>query len=183
MEQSSTAGGRVTVGAFVLDASASGGTRIYGAAPSTAADVTPLRHALSGAEDTIDRLLEHGVAAADDEVERLPESLEKASALTGRVEQAVNLATAIGEGRVADVVEQIDGVLDIAGQLHRAGRYEDELRVLRALYRATVLTLRWVALVEVLRRVYSTACAYADTGTTSWVAHELGTLSVVSGDR
>jgi hypothetical protein len=183
MEHSSTAGGRVTVGAFVLDASASGGTRLYTAAPSATADVTPLRKALSGAEETIDRLVEHGVAVADTEVGRIPESLDKASTFTDRVEQAVNLATAIGEGRVTDVVEQIDGVLDLAGQLHRAGRYEDELRVLRALYRATVLTLRWVALVEVLRRAFSTACAYADTHATAWVAHELGTLSVVTGDR
>ena len=183
MEHTSTAGGTVTVGAFVLDVAAAGGTRIYAAAPSAAADVTSLRHALNGAESTIDEVVERGAAEADEEVDRLPESLEKASTFTDRVEQAVNIATAIAEGRVTDVVEQIDGVLDLADRLHRAGRYEDELRVLRALYRAVVLTLRWVAVIEVLRRAYSAACAYADTHATGWVTHELGTLSVVSGDR
>src|SRR5690242_5942109 len=128
-------------------------------------------------------MVEREAAAADEEVDRLPESLEEASTFTDRVEQAVNLATAIGEGRVTDVAEQIDQVLDLAGQLHRAGRYEDELRVLRALYRAVVLTLRWVAVIEVLRRAYSAACAFADTHANGWVTHEVGTLSVVSGDR
>ena len=183
MEHPSTATGRVTVGTFVLDVSSAGGTRICAAAPGAATDATPLRESLSTMETTIEQIVERGVAEADEEIDRLPESLEKASTFTDRVEQAVDLAIAIGEGRVTDVVEQIDGVLDLADQLHRAGRYEDELRVLRALYRAVVLTLRWLALVEVLRRVLSAARAYADTHATGWVTHELGTLSVVSGDR
>ena len=75
MEHSSTAGGTVPIGAFVLDVSAPGGTRIYVATPSAVADVTPLRQALSDAEEMIDQLVEDGVAAADSAADGIPEPL------------------------------------------------------------------------------------------------------------
>jgi uncharacterized membrane protein YgcG len=177
--------GRLVVGIYAIEPAAVGGSRLARIDASPATDSTPLRLALEPAAADMRRITTEGPEAiepapAGDGERRW--SLTDAEAVTGRVEEAVNLASALAEGRVVDVAEKLDSLLDLAERLDRDGRYEDELRLARPIVILLCLTLRWVALIMLLRRVLAAARALADADTTAWAVHELGTLAVVAGD-
>jgi hypothetical protein len=177
--------GRVALGVYTIEPAAAGGSRLLRIDLSPAADSTPLRLALEPAAADIRRIAAEGPEAIEPATAGDGERglwLADAEAVTGRIEEAVNLAGALAEGRVVDVAEKLDSLLDLAARLDRDGRYEEELRLARPLVVLLCLTLRWVALVMLLRRVLAAARALADTDATAWAVHELGTLAAAGGD-
>jgi hypothetical protein len=101
--------GRVQVGRFVLEIGAPEGTRAVVAAPQTAgADPAELAVALSqpGPPETL-------VAAE--------ESLAEAASVTGRVERALELFTAVAQGRIDQKValKEVDVLLGALERLDR----------------------------------------------------------------
>jgi len=183
--ESGSATGGVPVGAFTLHPTAAGGTRLYRVAAGTA-DPTPLRLALEPAAPVMRQVATGGIHAAEaaqapaDEREQ---TLEEAEDVTARVEEAMDLITAILDGRVVDVASRLDDLFNLAERWHLAGRYEDEIRLARPLAVLLCLTLRWIMLAMLLRRVLAAARALADTHAAAWAVHELGTLAVASGDE
>jgi tetratricopeptide (TPR) repeat protein len=110
---------------------------------------------------------------------------ESAAAVTKRVEQADDLFRAAAEGRLDDlgsVSAEIDVLLIVLKRLDRAGRFEDELRLLRALHGLLAVSLRWLDLIRALRRGLAASEAACDRAAEAWVRHELGALHLAAGD-
>jgi Bacterial Ig-like domain len=66
--------------------------------------------------------------------------------------------------------------------LDRDGRFEEELRLLRALHGLLVLARRWLDLIRGLRRGLSAAEEAGDLAAQAWVRHELGSLHLCADD-
>jgi Abnormal spindle-like microcephaly-assoc'd, ASPM-SPD-2-Hydin len=170
-----TSTGQVHVGRYILDVPSPGGTTLSLAPRRARTDPPPaLRAAL--AADTPDT---RGVA------ERANQLLDTAEAVTDRVERVTGTVRALLEGRPPDP-ELISGdLLDVLGLMQRldqSGRFAEVIKLGRPLCRLLALTFRWAALVEALRLVLHAATALADTPTTAWAQHELGTLHGSVGD-
>jgi hypothetical protein len=163
--------GRIQIGRFVLEIGAPAGTRAVAAPEATGADPAELAVALSqpGPPDTL--------GAAE-------ESLAEAASVTGRVERALELFTAVAQGR-ADrriVLQEVDVLLSALERLDREGRYGDVFRLARALTGLLALLMRWVALVQAVRLALKAARALGDSAGEAWARHELGTLSLGAED-
>jgi hypothetical protein len=163
--------GRVQIGRFVLEVGAPAGTSAALAPEAIGADPAELAVALSqpGPPETL-------VAAE--------ESLAEAASVTGRVEKALELFTAVAQGR-ADrqiVLKEIDVLLGALERLDREGRYDDAFRLARALTGLLALLMRWVALVQAVRIALKAARALGNTAGEAWARHELGTLSLGAED-
>jgi Bacterial Ig-like domain len=114
--------------------------------------------------------------------ERLQASAES---VTGRCERAHELSLAVAEGRLleADVVmAEVDSLLRLAERLDCDGRFDEELRLLRALHGLLVLTRRWLDLIRALHRALSAADEAKDLAAAAWVRHELGSLHLCTDD-
>jgi hypothetical protein len=163
--------GRIQVGRFAFEIGAPAGTRAVLAPETTGADPAELAVALSqpGPSDTL--------AAAE-------ESLEEAASVTGRVERALELFTAVAQGRVDQkvVLREVDVLLGVLERLDREGRYEDVFRLARALAGLLALLMRWVALVQAVRMALKAARALGESAGEAWARHELGTLSLGAED-
>lgn len=110
---------------------------------------------------------------------------ESAAGVTKRVEQADTLFRAAAEGRLKDldsVSGEIDVLLAVLKRLDGAGRYEEELRLLRALHGLLAVSLRWLDLIRALRRGLAASDAADDRAAEAWVRHELGALHLAAGD-
>ena len=110
---------------------------------------------------------------------------ESAAAVTKRAEQADDLFRAAVEGRLDDlriVNAEIDVLLAVLKRLDRAGRFEEELRLLRSLHGLLALSLRWLDLIRALRRGLAASQAAANPAAEAWVQHELGALHLAAGD-
>ena len=110
---------------------------------------------------------------------------ESAAAVTKRVEQADDLFRAAAEGRLDDlgsVSSEIDVLLAVLKRLDRAGRFEEELRLLRALHGPLAVSLRWLDLIRALRRGLAASEAAGDLTAEAWLRHELGALHLATGD-
>jgi tetratricopeptide (TPR) repeat protein len=108
-----------------------------------------------------------------------------AAGVTKRVEQADDLFRAAAEGRLQDlesVSGEIDVLLAVLKRLDGAGRFEEELRLLRALHGLLALTLRWLDLIRGLRRGLAASEAVGDRAAEAWIRHELGALHLAAGD-
>lgn len=135
------------------------------------------------------RALDAALAAPTDDAgtvvvaaERIQES---AAAVTGRIEQARSLSQAAVEGRLSElgsVSAETDLLLSLAERLDRAGRFKEELRLLRAMHGLLVVSRRWLDLIRALRRAISVARAAGDQASEAWALHELGTLHLGAGD-
>ena len=110
---------------------------------------------------------------------------ESAAAIAKRVEQADGLFRAAAEGRLHEldsVSGEIDVLLAVLKRLDGAGRFEEELRLLRALHGLLAVSLRWLDLIRALRRGLAASETAGDQAAEAWVRHELGALHLAAGD-
>jgi hypothetical protein len=102
-----------------------------------------------------------------------------ADTVTSKCERAHEFSRAAAEGRLLDadvVMAEVDSLLRLAERLDRDGRFDEELRLLRALHGFLVLVRRWLDLIRALRRALSAAEEAGDLAGQAWVRHELGSL-------
>jgi hypothetical protein len=114
------------------------------------------------------------------------EKLEaNAEVVTRKCERAHELSRAAAEGRLLEadaVIGEVDSLLRLAERLDRDGRFDEELRLLRALHGLLVLVRRWLDLIRVLRRALSAAEESGDLAAEAWARHELGSLQLCAGE-
>jgi hypothetical protein len=163
--------GRIQVGRFVFEIGHPAGTRADIAPEPGGANPAPLALALDQPEPP--DALTHAEAA-----------VEEAASVTGRVERALELFTAVAQGRVDRqvVLKEVDVLIGALERADREGRYADVIRLSRALAALLALLTRWVALVQALRLALKAARALADPINAAWAHHELGTLSLGADD-
>jgi len=163
--------GRIQLGRFVFEIGHPGGTRADLAPEPAGANPAPLALALDQPEPP--DALTHAEAAVED-----------AASVTGRVEHALELFTAVAQGRVDRqvVLKEVDVLIGALERADREGRYADVIRLARALTALLALLMRWVALVQALRLALKAARALADPVNAAWAHHELGTLSLGAED-
>lgn len=135
------------------------------------------------------RELEQAIAQADAEpepphtgVDRLAGAVDDAAEVTSKIELALSLFTQILEGSLDPTT--IDGVvealLDLLGRLDREGRWEEALRLARALVKLLMLLERWLQLLQSLRTALRAAKRFADVDGQAWALHEQGTLCLAA---
>jgi len=110
---------------------------------------------------------------------------ETATGVTNRIEQAHQLFRAASAGHLLDrniLLSETDGLLALLERLDRAGRFEEELRLARALHGLLALTFRWLDLLRLLRRARRLAEALGDDRAQAWALHELGSLHLCAGE-
>jgi tetratricopeptide (TPR) repeat protein len=115
-------------------------------------------------------------------VEKLEDS---ADAVTDRVEHANRLFEALAEDRLLDprlLTAEVGALLGLLDRLDREGRYEEEIRVAKALHGLCVLAFRWLDLVRALRRALAAAKAVGDEAGQAWALNELGALHLCAGE-
>jgi hypothetical protein len=118
-------------------------------------------------------------------VRAIEELNESATAVAKKIERAQALSRAAVEGQLLQpdaLAAEIDGLLGLLTHLDRAGRFEDELRLARALHGLLVVSLRWLDLVRSLRGALRSARAIGDQNGQAWALHELGTLDLCTGN-
>jgi hypothetical protein len=163
--------GRVAIGGHVLEVGSPSGMLITPRG-AVAADSASLAAALE--EDSAQRAPREVGGLVDD-----------ASTVTGRIEDAVELFTAVASGAILSPREfatRIEPMLALLTRLDRAGRWEDTLRLARAVDGVLALALRWVDLVRSLSVALRAARALGDELAVAWGQHQLGTLHLVAGD-
>ncbi len=163
--------GRIQVGRFVLEIGSPAGTRAFEAPEQAGADPVPLALALSQPGPP------NALAQAE-------EAVGEAATVTGQVERALELFTAVASGRVDRnvVLKEVDVLIGALERADREGRYTDVLRLARALAALLTLLMRWVALVQALKMALKAARALGDGFQGAWAEHELGTLSMGAMD-
>ena len=130
-------------------------------------------------------------AALAEEPGKLPppaeavEQLEAtADAVTDRVEHANKLFRAAAENRLLDadlVTGEIGALLGLLRRLDREKRYEEEIRVAKALHGLCVLAFRWRDLARSLHAALRAARAAGDEAGQAWALNELGALHLCAG--
>jgi tetratricopeptide (TPR) repeat protein len=114
------------------------------------------------------------------------ENLEAtAEAVTDRVEHANKVFKALAEGQHLDprfLTGEIGALLSLLDRLDREGRYEEEIRVAKALHGLCVLAFRWFDLIRSLRRALAAADAVGDEAAQAWASNELGALHLCVGN-
>jgi hypothetical protein len=163
--------GRIQIGRFVFEIGHPAGTRADIAPEPEGVNPAPLALALDQPEPP--DALTHAEAA-----------VEEAASVTGRVERALELFTAVAQGRVDRqvVLKEVDVLIGALERADREGRYADVIRLSRALAALLALLTRWVALVQALRLALKAARALGDPVHAAWAHHELGTLSLGAED-
>jgi hypothetical protein len=163
--------GRIQVGRFVLEIGHPAGTRADVAPESAGANPAPLALALSQ-------------PGPPDALVHAEEAVEEAASVTGRVERALELFTAVAQGQVDRkvVLKEVDVLIGALERADREGRYTDVIRLARALAALLALLMRWVALVQALKMALKAARALGDGFNGAWAEHELGTLSLGAED-
>jgi len=114
----------------------------------------------------------------------IEEFQETADAVTSRIEQADQLLTAAADGRLLEpgnLNSEINALLDLFGRLDRAGRFEEELKLMRSLNGLLALTLRWLELIRSLRSLLRSATAAGHQAGQAFAHHELGSLYLCAG--
>ena len=117
-------------------------------------------------------------------VAALEELDERAADVTDKIEHAHALLKDVLSGRFdrAFVMREIDGLLGLSERLDRDGRYEEQVRLARALHGLLATMFRWLDLIRMLRRALRSAKASNDQAGQAWALHELGTLHLSAGD-
>jgi len=132
-----------------------------------------------------DALAEKPEGPLEPVVETLEELEDTADAVTNRIEHAHTLFRAAVEGRLLDrdlLIGEVGSLLGLLQRLDKAGRYEEELRLAKALHGLLVLALRWLELVRSLRMVLRAARRAGDEAGQAWALNELGVLHLCAGD-
>jgi tetratricopeptide (TPR) repeat protein len=114
----------------------------------------------------------------------IEEFQETADAVTGRIEKTESLLQAAARGQLLkldNLTGEINSALDLLGQLDRAGRFEEELRLMRSLNGLLALALRWLDLIRSLRSLLRSAETAGDAAGQAFAHHELGTLYLCAG--
>ena len=98
---------------------------------------------------------------------------ENAAAVTDRIEHAHSLFGDVVAGRFyrAFVMREIDGLLGLSERLDRDGRYEEQVRLARALHGLLATMFRWFDLIRTLRRALRSAKAVNDQAGQAWALH------------
>ena len=112
-------------------------------------------------------------------VAAIEEFQETADAVTARIEKAESLLQAAAHGQLLELDKltgEIDSLLDLFGRLDRAGRFEEELRLMRSLNGLLALGLRWLDLIRSLRSLVKSAETAGHLAGQAFAHHELGTL-------
>lgn len=163
--------GRIQVGRFVLEIGSPAGTRAFVAPQPAGADPVPLALALSQ-------------PGPPDALTQAEEAVGEAASVTGQVERALELFTAVASGRVDRnvVLKEVDVLIGALERADREGRYTDVIRLARALAALLALLMRWVTLVQALKMALKAARALGDGFNGAWAEHELGTLSLGAED-
>jgi hypothetical protein len=164
-----TATKQLTVGRYVLTVGAPAGTLIV-----------PTRRAERRGHAELSEALSAAGAA-----ELIEEGVEEAGDVAGRVERALELTTALAEGRLDRqiVLREADALFGLLARLDREGRHGDALRLARALIALLALLGRWLALVQSLRLALRAARTIGDRAQEAWAHHEIGTFSLAGGER
>jgi hypothetical protein len=118
-------------------------------------------------------------------VEQVAGTVEEASAVTAKVERALTLGKGMAEGRALDPEQlslEVDSLLGLLERLDREGRWEEALRLARAVSTVVSLLKRWAALLRTLRAALRASEKLGDLDGLAWAKHELGTLQVTVGD-
>jgi hypothetical protein len=157
------ADGSVRVGAYSLEVAGSGSfarfepeaerenARALAAALDQAADEPP------------------GAVAAIEEFQ------ESADAVTSRIEEADRLVRTAAAGdllQLGNLTGEIDSLLDLFTRLDKAGRFEEELKLMRSLNGLLALTLRWLDLIRSLLALLRSAKAAGHAGGQAFAHHE-----------
>jgi tetratricopeptide (TPR) repeat protein len=161
---------RIRVGRFVFEVGSPAGTRAD-PSPDPALDPAELQVALGQPE---------APTLAEAEA-----AIGEAESVTGRVERALELFTAVAKGQILDpefLRKESDTILAALDRADREGRHRDSIRLARALSRLLALTGRWTALVETLRIALRASTALGDAPGIAWARHELGTLALGAED-
>jgi hypothetical protein len=166
--------GSVRIGAYVLEVGAF--TESYAAFQPEREDrnVKALREALHDESAGL-----HAPVAA---LEKLQANAET---VTRKCERAHELSRAAAEGRLLEadaLMAEVDSLLRLAERLDRDGRFDEELRLLRALHGLLVLARRWLDLIRALRRAVGAAEQAGDLAAQAWVRHELGSLQLCADE-
>lgn len=117
-------------------------------------------------------------------LEELEQIEASGRAVTDRVEHANNLFKAAAENRLLDrdvLTGEIGALLGLLHRLDREGRYEEEIRVAKALHGLCVLAFRWLDLLRSLRAALAAARAAGDEAAQAWALNELGALHLCAG--
>jgi hypothetical protein len=124
-----------------------------------------------------------------DLLSRTTESLQTvvgdASDVSGKVERAVALFTEIAEGRhdPASIGDEVDVLCALVQRLDSDGRWEESLRVARALAMLLALLGRWIQLLHSLQVAVGAAERLLDDASRAWALHEQGTWQLVAGEH
>jgi hypothetical protein len=166
--------GSVRIGTYALEVGAF--TESYAAFEPKREDrnVKALRDALAEEPDGL-----HTPVAA---LEKLQANAET---VTRKCERAHELSRAAAEGRLLEsdtLMAEVDSLLRLAERLDRDGRFNGELRLLRALHGLLVLARRWLDLIRALRRALAAAEQAGDLAAQAWVRHELGSLHLCADE-
>lgn len=169
-----TTTGRTKVGRWVMHVGAEAGTVLEAAEAPESTESDRLAAAID----------EQGVGPAPGPA-RLEAAIESATEVTRRAERALELFQAVATGKVLTsdfLAKELDDAIDLLRRLDKADRFEDELRLARALAGLLLLLGRWAALVQTLRIAFRAASAMANTAGEAWARNELGTLAAGAGD-
>jgi hypothetical protein len=167
----------VAVGRYILEVGAPPGTSISLPAQPRDGDPRPLARALKqGGADGKHKKADAGPLA---------DAVDDASELTAKAEQAVALFNGLAEGKLLDPKQlsgEIDALQAILERLDREGRWEEALRLARALSGLLALLVRWAELVRSLNVALRAAQRLGDWPAVAWAKHELGTLQLAVED-
>ncbi len=116
-------------------------------------------------------------------VDDLEDVSQRADDATTQVERANALWIDVATGRldVSAVNNEIDSLFAVLQKLDRSGRFDEQLRLARALSRLLAVALRWLDLLRSLRRLLAKAERRGDKEARAWALHELGTLYLAAG--
>ena len=130
-------------------------------------------------------------AALEEEPEQHPAAVAaieefeaSAEAVTGRIEEAEGLLRAAAEGKLLDPAKltgEVDSLLELLGRLDKAGRFDEELALMRSLNGLLALSLRWLELIRSLRSLLRSAEAAGHKAGRAFAHHELGSLHLCVG--
>jgi chitodextrinase len=137
--------------------------------------------------DVLEAALQDDQEERDDRptpVAAIEEFQETADEVTGKIERADKLLQSAASGQLLDlsnVSGEIDSLLGLLGRLDRAGRFEEELRLMRSLNGLLALSLRWLDLIRSLRSLLRSAEAAHHAAGQAFAHHELGSLYLCAG--
>jgi len=167
--------GSVLIGRYVLRVGDPAGAAVEAAGDGVEGDAAALASALEApAEEGARTVGEVAAGAVDD-----------ASAVTAKTERAIALGEGVAEGRVLDPDQlslEADSLLGLLERLDREGRWEEQLRLARALSNLLSLLKRWAALLRTLRAALRAGERLGDLDGIAWAKHEMGTLRVAAED-